>query len=232
MNNLCAKLYTLMFVFLNVALLHSMEQSIKSPIDEQDTSKATTRVSTVVPVQKCVLDFTKGKAFLSSTFQITRYLLTESFREKLNLVDFTYLTLEAVAAGARANPGGFGKLVPFFNEEDVVYNAFKNIFHIIDSTDHELSILAEHATCHTFVHNAIAVALPLLLNNMGAIPDVIGDIKCLATVFTPMFSGLLHKSYNGLFVAAHAASTVLHKVEEEVAEVSSILSFCGCGKRK
>ncbi len=173
----------------------------------------------VLTFQKCVLNFSDTTQTARSSARIATYLLVEKATGTLDLADIAYLTCEGIAAASRKTPAAFGKLAPYFADENAVYLNIGYVIGSIAVASHDLSILGTLPSCTTFVQQTIATDLPKLLTKLGASTEDQADITLLATVFTPMFAQLLNKTYTGTMNAAAAFDAVIE---------DSVPAGCGC----
>ncbi len=173
----------------------------------------------VLTFQKCVLNFSDPAQTARSSAKIATYLMVEKTTGTLDLADIAYLTCEGIAAVSRKTPAAFGKLAPYFADENAVYQNIGYVIGSIEVASHDLSILGSLPSCTAFVQKTIATDLPKLLTRLGASAEDQADITLLATVFTPMFAQLLNKTYTGTMKAAAAFGEI---VEDRVP------AGCGC----
>ena len=173
----------------------------------------------VLTFQKCVLNFSDTAQTARSSAKIATYLLVEKATGTLDLADIAYLTCEGIAAASRKTPAAFGKLAPYFADENAVYLNIGYVIGSIAVASHDLSILGTLPSCTAFVQKTIATDLPKLLTRLGASAEDQADITLLATVFTPMFAQLLNKTYTGTMNAAAAFDAA---IEDRVS------AGCGC----
>jgi len=175
--------------------------------------------SRTLTIEKCILDFSTPNKIAASSCRIGVYLLSEKTNDTLDLVDIAYLTFEGIAAGSRSTPGKFGRLAHCFIDKGAVYTSFMQIAGSMEVAEHELTVLGNLQSCTAFVQQTIAKDLPNLLTKLNVSPEDQADIALLATVFTPMFSQLLHKAYTGAMNAAAAATQAADQIAS---------GNCGC----
>lgn len=255
MKNFFIKIYTLILFSLSIT---NLSASSNEPIELKeeklnivDDILRATRTTAKMSMQRCVLDFSKDGT-QSSVFKITGYLLSsggiigEDSHKKLYWADFSYLMCESLAAWVRQSPGDFPKLANFFNDKDAVYTAFGKIINTVDTTERELSALAEYKNCEAFVKETMDKDLPLLLNELfKALPaslSSVGDLAkdhqseiiSVAKNFTPHIARLVNVSYIGLTEASKAASAAVSNFVQAIEDSGC----CGCfpsfkkGKKK
>lgn len=222
MNNFFTKASALVLAFLSVSTAFCATVTEREPTSVGDiiTDVTTARPATL-SFSKCVLDFSNPTKIMASSAKIGVYLLAEKASNQLDLMDIAYLTFEGIAAGSRANPSGFGKLAPYFTNENAVYDTFGRVMGGLTAAKQDLSVLGNLASCTRFVQGTIDTGLPNLLTQLGMPASDQEDIKLLATVFTPMFAQLLNRTYAGALVASSAFTTIIDDVEGKI-------SGCGC----
>ena len=228
------------FVFVCSSLLFGADDAVVRDVTSEENGKppvaravlnlgeVITEIAHAEPValtfQQCVLNFSDPTQTARSSAKIAAYLMIEKTTGTLDLADIAYLTCEGIAAATRKTPTAFGKLAPYFADENAVY---QNIGHVIGSiqvASHDLSILGSLPSCTAFVQKTIATDLPKLLTRLGASNEDQADITLLATVFTPMFAQLLNKTYTGTMNAAAAFGAA---IEDRVPAGCGCLGFGG-----
>jgi hypothetical protein len=224
------KASALVFTFLSASITFCAEKEPTS-IGDVIVDITTARPATL-SFSKCVLDFSDTRKIMASSAKIGVYLLAEKASNQLDLMDIAYITFEGIAAGSRANPSGFGKLAPYFTNEDAVYETFGRAMGGLTAAKQDLSILGNPASCTSFVQGTINRDLPKLLTQLGMPVSDQEDIKLLATVFTPMFAQLLNRTYAGALVASSAFATIIDDVEEKVSGCGCFPCFGGKAKKK
>jgi hypothetical protein len=240
MKNFFIKIYTLILFSLSIT---NLSAATTEPIELNilgDILDATRRTPVKMSMQQCVLDFSKDGT-QSSVFKITGYLLSsggiigEDSHKKLYWADFSYLMCESLAAWVRQSPGDFPKLANFFNDKDAVYTAFGKIINTVDTTERELSALAEYKNCEAFVKETMDKDLPASLSSVGDLAkDHQSEIISVAKNFTPHIARLVNVSYIGLTEASKAASAAVSNFVQAIEDSGC----CGCfpsfkkGKKK
>ncbi|MCX7343628.1 MAG: hypothetical protein NT128_05755 [Proteobacteria bacterium] len=263
MKNFFIKIYTPILFSLSIAALHSATRptvpielptnppvflrSVAAPHEPielrivDDILDAARTPAAKMPIQQCVLDFSRDGA-QSSVFKITGYLLSSGgiiggdSHKKLYWADFSYLMCESLAAWVRQSPADFPKLANFFNDKDAVYTAFGKIINTVDTTERELSALADLKNCESFVKETMDKDLPLLLNelfkalpaSLSSVGDLAKDhqseIVSVAKKFTPQIAQLVNVSYIGLSKASDAASAAVSNFVQAIEDGGC----CGC----
>jgi hypothetical protein len=240
MKNFFIKIYTLILFSLGIT---NLSAATTEPIELNIVGDIldATRTPAKMSMQKCVLDFSKDGA-QSSVFKITGYLLSSGgiiggdSHKKLYWPDFSYLMCESLAAWVRQSPGDFPKLANFFNNKDAVYTAFGKIVNTVDTTERELSALADLKNCEAFVKETIDKDLPLLLgelikalpSSLSSVGDLAKDhqseILSVAKKFAPQIAQLVNVSYIGLSKASDAASAAVSNFVQAIEDGGC----CGC----
>ncbi len=251
MKNFFTKTYTLILFSLSIAALSAAAHEVVELRIVDDILDAARTPAARMPMQQCVLDFSRDGT-QSSVFKITGYLLSSGgiiggdSHKKLYWADFSYLMCESLAAWVRQSPGDFPKLANFFDDKNAVYTAFGKIINTIDTTERELSALADLKNCEAFVKETMDKDLPLLLGELfKALPaslssvgslakDHQSEIISVAKTFTPTIAKLVNVSYLGLSKASDAASAAVSKLLQAIEDGEC----CGCfpslrkGKKK
>lgn len=196
-----------------------------------------------MPMTQCVLDFSDP---VNAAFKIAGRLLSDSgvltadSHKTLNVTDFSYLMCEGFAAWTRKSPDTFPKLSALFNDQNSVYNAFGKIINTMDTTQRDLSELADLAKCKLLVNQTINKDLPLLLNELfKALPSSVStitdfakdhesEIANAAKIFTPTIATLLNKAYIGLSLAGEALTVAEAKCSSWISRALSKLFSCSC----
>lgn len=221
------------FVFVCSSLLFGAtdDAAVSVAITSEETKPAANLSSVIVdivhaepaslPFQKCVLNFSDPKQTARS---ITSFLLTEKITGTLDLIDIAYLTFEGIAAASRITPPAlpaFGKLAPYFADEDAVYQNIGYVIGSLNVAGQTLVILENPTTCKNFVNETITTDLHKLLTRLGASVEDQADIVLLARVFASDFSIVL----NGAILSTKA----LQKTVADFGKtVEGRVSACSC----